>query len=101
MKSTLQHIEDAFARDKAFDKTRTEANLELLNLLGDYIMNHPTQRFGQILRNLGVIREIRSGFAPDSMPPQWVNDFNTESTEILRRVRASIQEALDAAEKDG
>lgn len=96
MKSALSHIEDVFAYDAEFDKARIEANLELLNFLGDYIMNHPTERFGQVLRNLGIVVEsnLQEG------GHIWLNGFNEEPQDTLTRVKKSIADA-DNAEKNG
>lgn len=35
--------------------TRQENNIEILEILLDYVKTHPDQRFGQILVNVGIV----------------------------------------------
>jgi hypothetical protein len=61
--------------------TRQDANLKIVKKIWQAYKDHQDWRFGQILRNLGVIREIRD--PKTGAPEVWVNEFNTESVQIL------------------
>lgn len=74
-----------FPKDSRFDKERDEDNAELIQIIGQYLYEHPGQRFSQALRNLDIIREHR--MANPSAPCDWVNEFNTEPKEMIRRAR--------------
>ena len=62
--------------------TRHEANKEILAKLFEYVEKAPDQRFGQILRNLGVVREHYL----DGIPAFWANDFYIESEDTLNNI---------------
>jgi len=42
----------------SFDRERHCTNLTILKILADYAAQNPSQRFGQILRNTGVLLDI-------------------------------------------
>lgn len=46
-----------FQPNEAFDRKRSAANLELLNIVAQYLTEHPSQRFGQALKNLELATE--------------------------------------------
>lgn len=67
--------------------TRLKANREIMKMLSKAIRDNPDARFGQILRNLGVVR-ITSNL--DGLPT-WINEFNTESSvtlELMKKERS-------------
>lgn len=66
--------------------TRKEANLQILAKLTQYVMINDDQRFGQILRNSGVIIDFVGG---DYTAPQWMNHFNEEPISMLKRMEAT------------
>ncbi len=63
--------------------TRLEANLLILEELEMYFRANPDIRFGQALRNTGTVLERQTD---DGIV--WANEFNTESTITLARVRS-------------
>lgn len=62
---------------------RQEYNKLVLDMLIAAVERFPEQRFGQILRNLEIIKENRD---EKGNVVSWVNDFNTESKDIAERV---------------
>jgi hypothetical protein len=72
-----------FAPNHEFDRKRAEANVELIQLLAQYLTDHPSERFGQALCNLDIIRQIQT----PGYPPLWNNEFNTEPVDTLKRVK--------------
>lgn len=62
---------------------RQVINIQILEAVLAYARQHPTQRLGQILRNLGVVAELRD---EQGTPYAWKNDFNTEPEFILKRM---------------
>jgi hypothetical protein len=68
--------------------TRFEANREIMKRLSKAIKDNPDQRFGQLLRNLGVVREQGYDVDQCGTPPRWVNEFNTESEFTLNNMIA-------------
>jgi hypothetical protein len=65
--------------------TRKDANIQILAKLTTYVMLNDDQRFGQILRNIGVIVDFMGMDRLDGHV-QWSNHFNEESTSILSRM---------------
>jgi hypothetical protein len=64
--------------------SRLTDNLTILKRLATYIRRNPDQRFGQILRNTGVI----TTYIPEGeYAPQWSNHFNEEPSTMLERMR--------------
>lgn len=70
--------------------TRSEANKEIIKRLKAALKENPELRFGQALRNLGVVREMR---LPMVHQPLWANSFNTESEETLKEMQRIENEA--------
>jgi hypothetical protein len=70
--------------------TRKEANLQILAKLTQYAMLNDDQRFGQILRNVGVIIDFQEPGSND-FTPRWTNHFNEESTQMLNRVEKTLK----------
>jgi len=65
-----------------FNRERYQANQELTRALIEFINERPSERFSQILRNCGFIKEtIVDG------PPEWVNEFYLESKVLLKRIK--------------
>ena len=61
--------------------TRHEANEEILHRLSGYLHDNPEIRFAQALHNLGIVANSHVN------PAKWVDEFYTESTETLRRIK--------------
>lgn len=71
---------------------RLEANLELVGLLEELVKLNPEQRFGQILHNYEFIKEETIKEVPGDWRQQgWLNEFNVESVELLKRVYKCIK----------
>ena len=72
-----------------FDEERKQATLELLAILTELIVKHPEQRFSQILRNYGFVRETRPIKAErgEMLGVDWKNEFSLEPVELLKRVK--------------
>lgn len=51
-----------------FDRERQYHNLKILTVLAEYTVANPSQRFGQILRNTGVLVDIG---VKDSSQEEW------------------------------
>lgn len=75
-----------FVPDAAFDKARSAANVELLQILAQYLTDNPGQRFGQALRNLDIVCE---SLLPDG-DIYWCNGFYEEAHETLKRVKKAL-----------
>lgn len=59
---------DVFRPNSQFDKERQIANIEIMKLLLDYTVKNPSQRFGQILRNTGILQDVG---VKDSSREEW------------------------------
>lgn len=77
--------------------SRRKYNMKIMDMLYQYVMNNPDQRFSQILRNIDIISETELEFVPDSSKPEqshkqliWENEFNLESATLYERVRESL-----------
>lgn len=75
-----------------FDQARLKANRELIETLTDLVEQNPSQRFGQILRNYGFIKENRPA-KPSNPDIYWQNEFYKEPSEVLQRVKQRIKNA--------
>jgi hypothetical protein len=64
--------------------SRKSDNLEIMNRLSEYLTNNPDQRFGQALRNLGIINDFQD--PPGVGEPKWANHFNEEPSGMLKRM---------------
>jgi hypothetical protein len=62
---------------------RLDANLEIMTRLSEYLTKNPDQRFGQALRNLGVIVDY---YDPQNHEMMWMNHFQEEPDKILERM---------------
>jgi hypothetical protein len=76
--------------------TRKEANLQILAKITEHVMLNPDIRFGQTLRNLGVIVDFM-GIGPLEGSVQWSNHFNEEPTSMLKR----MEEKEKQSKKEG
>jgi len=80
-----------------FEKNRLVVNLEILQILLDYTARHPSQRFGQILRNTGILQDVG---VRDSSKEEWETpDFyidraliHEEPHIILERMQKELAE---------
>lgn len=88
---------DVFKSDSQFDKGRQVANLEIIKLLLAYAAENPSQRFGQILRNTGILQDIG---VKDSSRQEWETpDYyidrvlvHEEPQIILARMKKELEE---------
>lgn len=72
------------ARIKEMIDKRQEANVEILQMLGEAVMKYPDLRFGQILVNLGIIEYERNTYDESLITK---DPFNEESVVTLNRIR--------------
>lgn len=72
-----------------FDQDRLEANRELVEILTNLVEEQPTQRFSQLLRNAGFIKENRPA-KPDNPNIYWQNEFYMEPQDVLKRVKRRL-----------
>jgi hypothetical protein len=61
---------------------RKTDNLEILNRLSEYLAKNPDMRFGQALRNLGIVNDYKDGY--DALV--WKNIFYEEPSKTLERM---------------
>lgn len=61
-----------------------DTNRLILNWLENWISKNPEMRFGQILENSGITRNI---MYPQMSSEHWECEFYTPSIETLRRMR--------------
>ena len=92
----------AFVADKtskqpknAYDAKRQEDNLEILRLVKKYVKDHPEQRLGQALRNVGILMDVgvRNSSRPNWETPDYYIDrmiVHEEPDFILERVRKTL-----------
>lgn len=67
-------------------RRRQEYNRELVTLLQEQIENFPSERFSQVLRNLGFVAQSEV-----SGRVVWEDEFNFEPWELLGRVRRELR----------
>lgn len=72
------------ARIKEMIDKRQEANVEILQMLGEAVIKYPDLRFGQILANLGIIEYERNTYDETLITK---DPFNEESVVTLNRMR--------------
>lgn len=76
-----------------FDNKRYENNKKILKLLEEYVEFAPSQRFGQIIRNIGLVDTIVLDHLTDKdRGPYFTNIFNEEPDKTLVRVKADIDD---------
>lgn len=81
--------------NNSYDAERMTANTELIQILTQYLITHPHERFGQALRNLGIVEEVNSVTGPFEIAARnWVNEFSVEPTVVLKRVKDGIMQSL-------
>ena len=81
-----------FKANKEFDKARQEATMELLQILGQLILENPHLRFSQILDNYGFVKPARpiNPAHAEQFNVQWQNEFYMEPVDLLKRVKDRI-----------
>jgi hypothetical protein len=82
------------------DARRQEDNLEIIRLLTEYVEANPSQRFGQVLRNTGVIKDIgvKGAHKPEWQTPDYYIDRNLlfeEPNVILERMEKVLANDYD------
>ena len=79
------HPNKRIAHEQAMElrEKRMKANQEILNKLSDYLKNNLDQRFFQALVNLEIV--IKRGKYGEEI--LYLNDYNTESEDILKRMK--------------
>lgn len=98
LSAILQQVFPSGAKASEFDRQRQEANLELAAILVQLLTKHGSQRFSQVLRNYGFVRETRP-VKPDAHWVDWKNEFNLEPQELLKRVKKRV-ENIDGQSSD-
>jgi hypothetical protein len=68
--------------------TRQEANRLIIKLLAEQIEKYPDVRFGQMMRNAGVVYQHTD--RDDQII--WLDEFNLEPQELLKRIQRYIKE---------
>lgn len=63
------------------------------------VEKYPDQRFGQIMRNYGVISQYKPPKEELVLPPLWQNDFYLESFDTLRRMESETKNAFNGMER--
>ena len=66
--------------------TRKEANLAILAKLTEYVMLNDYQRFGQILRNIGIVIDEMDINKDGEGRMVWNNHFYEDSFLMLKRM---------------
>jgi len=84
---TLDAVNDMFY-NKAHKMTRLEANRKILEILKVMVETYPDQRFGQMMRNVDVVREVKID-TKEFTGLVWIDEFNLESEELLNRIKNS------------
>jgi len=69
--------------------SRQENNRKILALLQHEIETQPDVRFGQALRNLGLVSEI----IEDGVPVAWRNEFYLESKGLWERAKKTASKS--------
>ena len=69
---------------KKMIEKRQNANIEILQMIGDAMMKYPDLRFGQILVNLGIIEYERNTYDETLITK---DPFNEESVVTLNRMK--------------
>lgn len=72
------------AKIKEMIEKRQNANVEILQMIGDAVMKYPDLRFGQILVNLGIIEYERNTYDETLITK---DPFNEESVVTLNRIK--------------
>lgn len=72
------------ARIQQLIARRQQANVEILQMLGEAVMKYPDLRFGQILVNLGIIEYERNTYDETLITK---DPFNEESVVTLNRMK--------------
>jgi hypothetical protein len=72
---------------------RQKHNLLILWRLLRYVAANPDQRFGQVLRNTGVIVDFQRPTQPGLWSEvEWMNHFNEEPAKMLERMNKTQRE---------
>lgn len=72
------------AKIKEAIEKRQNANVEILQMVGDTVMKYPDLRFGQILVNLGIIEYERNTYDETLITK---DPFYEESVVTLNRIK--------------
>ena len=70
---------------------RKQINLQIIDALRDYICKHPEQRFGQAVRNIGIVDTILLDH-PELRGPYFTNIFYEEPENTLARIMKRLEE---------
>jgi len=60
---------------------RQENNIKILDIISEYVENHPDMRFGQILAALNIIEYDHTKLTPEVIDP-----FFEESVDMYNRI---------------
>ncbi len=79
-----------------FDRKRYKNNKAILKVLEAYVEVFPSQRFGQIIRNVGLVDTIVLDHLKDKdRGPYFSNIFNEEPDRTLKRVAKDVNEQFE------
>jgi len=80
---------EAMRRAAKNPRSRRKYNLLILWELLKLVLKNPEQRFGQIMRNYGVVRHTRPAKQEvcDERRIEWQDEFYFESETLLDRIR--------------
>lgn len=82
----VDEVLDILRPNKKIDTSRKTANAELVGILAQFIIENPTQRFGQALINLNIITTSTA-----TLPVQWNNEYHTEPHVMVNRAKAALK----------
>jgi hypothetical protein len=90
--ATLFAFQSETGPQNSLDAKRLDDNLEIIQLLTEYIEANPSQRFGQVLRNTGVIQDINIPKEPHEMPDMYLDRqlLFEEPDIILKRIEKHL-----------
>lgn len=78
---------------------RKQINLQIIDALRDYINKHPEQRFGQALRNIGIVDTVLIYPSEQEAGVYFTNIFYEEPEQTLKRILETLDES-GAKEQD-
>lgn len=80
---------------------RKQVNLQIIDALRDYICKHPEQRFGQALRNIGIVDTVHHDPNDFQHRPYFTNIFNEEPEITLAKIMKRLEEENGQTYKSG
>jgi hypothetical protein len=71
---------------------RKQINLQIVDALRDYINKYPEQRFGQALRNIGIVDTVLLYPGEADKGVYFTNIFHEEPEFTLKRIMETLNE---------